>query len=355
MTREDHYPSVTGRLLRLFRRGRLGEIASVEVEPEYGYVVKIVYRNGAVRVTKGADVGLNSSAAYELANDKAYTKFFLERAGFSCPRGGAFLLPWWADDIRPRLVARGFDAMTDTRSLPEYVRTRLGFPVYLKPGDSARGLGVWLCHDEKAIARVLDEYARQRVKIALVEEVVTLPDYRLVVLDGRLVLAYSRTPLSVTGDGTASIEELTAALRSRLEAEGREIRWDLHHERVQARLLRDGWKPADVPRPGEMVTLLDISNLSAGGSVQDLSDRVAPRWRELAVEAAGSLGLAFCGVDLACADLTDPSGDYVIFEVNATPGFEHFVALGPAQEAVVDDLYATIFNTPPGGMERAGE
>lgn len=346
MAREYHYHSVTRRLLRLFRQGRLTEVKAVEVEPEYGHVAKITYRNGAVRITNGSDVGLNSSAAYEVANDKAYSKFFLEQAGFSCPRGRAFLLPWCAEYIRPRLVARGFYAVSDTRSLPDYVRTDLGFPVYLKPGHSARGLGVWLCHDEEQVARVLDEYARERVRLALVEEVVSLPDHRLVVLDGRLILAHTRKPLAIIGDGISTIEELMAELRSRLEASGREIRWDLHHEHVQARLHRDQRKITDVPRPGESVTLLDISNLSAGGSIDDLTGLVAPRWRDLAIEAAGCLGLNFCGVDLACADLKDPGGDYVIYELNANPTFDHYRATGPAQEAFVEDLYVTIFNNP---------
>jgi D-alanine-D-alanine ligase-like ATP-grasp enzyme len=347
MTREYHYPSVSRRLLRLFRQGRLTEVEAVEVEPEYGYIAKITYRNGAVRVTKAGDVGLNSSAASKVALDKAYTKFLLEQAGFSCPRGTAFLLPWWAEQIRPGLAARGFDTLTDTRLLPEYVRTHMGFPVYLKPGDSMRGLGIWLCHDEEQIAQVLDEYQRERVQLALVEEVVSFPDHRLVVLDGRVVLAYSRTPLAVTGDGIASIEELIADLRTSLEAGGREIRWDLHHDQIQARLRRHHRKITDVPRPGEIVPLLDISNLSAGGSVQDLTGLVAARWRELAIEAAGCLGLNFCGVDLACPDLRDSLGDYAIFELNAAPQLDHYGAIGPAQDAIVEDLYATIFNTAP--------
>ncbi|MEU5881405.1 hypothetical protein [Spirillospora sp. NPDC047279] len=349
MTREDHYPSVTRRLLKLYREGRLTEVASVEVEPEYGYIAKIRYRNGAIRITKGADVGLNSSTAYELANDKAYTKDFLERAGFSCPRGRAFLLPWWADQIRPRLAARGFDAMVDTRSLPEYVRAELGFPVYLKPGDSARGLGVWRCHDEEQIDRVLEEYARERIKIALVEEVVTHPDHRLVVLDGRLIFAYARMPLAVTGDGVATIEELMTGLQDRVAARGREIRWDLHRERVRLRLRQNNRKLTDVPLEGEIVTLLDISNLSAGGTAEDLTGVVAPRWRDLAIDAAAAMGLTFCGVDLACPDLKDPAGDYVLFELNASPGLDHFGATGPGQESVVEDLYVTIFNTPRQG------
>lgn len=351
MTREDHYHSVTRKLLKLFRQGRLTEVESVEVEPEYGHVVKIKYRNETIRVTRGGDVGLNSAAAYEVANDKAYTKYLLERAGFSCPRGRAFLMPWWVDQIRPRLAAQGFDAMTDTSTLLEYVHAELGLPVYLKPGDGARGLGVWHCHDEEQISRILDEYARERVKIAIVEEVVSLPDYRLVILDGRLIFAYSRTPLSVTGDGVTSIEDLLAKLQREFAEKGREIRWDLHHEHVRARLRQDKRKITDVPQPGEIVTLLDISNMSAGGSAEDLTAIVAPRWRNLAIEAAKCMGLSFCGVDLACSDLRDASGDYVIFEVNATPGLDHYGATGPEQEKIVEDLYAAVFNRPNGQLK----
>jgi glutathione synthase/RimK-type ligase-like ATP-grasp enzyme len=91
----------------------------------------------------------------------------------------------------------------------------------------------------------------------------------------------------------------------------------------------------------------DISNLSAGGTADDVTDRVARRWRELGRDVAESFGLAFCGVDLACADIASEDADHSILEVNATPGLDHYAAVGERQERLVRDLYALVLNAAP--------
>jgi hypothetical protein len=86
-----HYAYVTRMVLRLFREGALSNVASVEVEPEWGYTTRLRYRNGATRITYGNDIGLNAGAATELARDKAYTKLFFKNMGAHAPDGSAFL------------------------------------------------------------------------------------------------------------------------------------------------------------------------------------------------------------------------------------------------------------------------
>lgn len=194
-----HYPYVTRMVASLFAEGALTEVAAVEIEPEYGYVARLHYTNGTYRMTRGNNVGLNAGSSMEVVNDKAYTKFFLRRSGINCPDGEAFLLEWWATHLQPRLTSYGFGPMRTARDAPHYVDDKLGFPVYVKPADGSRGAGIWRATDTHDLVRVLEAFERERVKVAVVERAVDLPDYRLVVLDGMLISAYRRTRWGFAG------------------------------------------------------------------------------------------------------------------------------------------------------------
>lgn len=307
-------------LNELFQEGRLTEVASVEVEPEWGYKARVTYRSGVVRLTSGNDVGVNPGAAVAVAKDKAHSKHFLRASGFRVPDGREFLVPWWAE----RIGAEAPGPPTD-----------VGFPVYVKPVHGSMGFGVARCHDEDELRAAIAEVEASHAKVVMVEEAIDLPDYRLVVLHGEVVFAYLREPLAVIGDGRASIAELAAE-----RGEG---------ERVTRSLKRRGLALESVPASGETVLLHDVSNLAAGGTATDVSDRVHERWRQVAIDAAAALGLHFCGVDLAARDISTPDGGYAILEVNGTPGLGHYAAVGRAQDGLVRDLYARLLNTPPAG------
>jgi D-alanine-D-alanine ligase-like ATP-grasp enzyme len=325
----------------LFDRGDLPNVRAIDIEPRYGYATKISYRNGAVRMTRSSDIGVNPHAAAEISKDKAYTKYFLTRLGIDCPPGEALLMPWWAAKIRtPAHVNPSLDAAL--RRLQE-----LGlYPVYVKPVDGSKGLDIWRCETESDVLAVFDRYERDRIRVAVVERAIPLPDYRIVVFDGRLICAYRRNPLSVIGDGTSTIAHLLDRRMALLLREERDV---VPHEpsRVAARLTRLGLTPTSVPARGELVALSDISNLSAGGSGSDYSKHVGVRWTDLACHIARALGLRFCGVDIACADITDDAGSYSVLEVNAAPGLDHYAAIGSQQHGIVEDFYRRVLNTSP--------
>jgi glutathione synthase/RimK-type ligase-like ATP-grasp enzyme len=98
---------------------------------------------------------------------------------------------------------------------------------------------------------------------------------------------------------------------------------------------------------GQTVQIHDISNLSSGGTAIDVTVTVAERWVDLARSIAHDFGLRFCGVDLAVMDIEDDGGDYVVIEVNSTPGLDHYGSVGAEQEAIVCDLYARVLSSSP--------
>lgn len=253
-----------------------------------------------------------------------------------------FLLPWWAAQIKsvPEV------ALTIEQLLAR-VREEYLFPVYVKPVDGSQGQNVWRCRSDDDLLRALEVFEQERIRVALVERAVDLPDFRLTVLDGVLISAYRRIPLSVVGDGRSSIQSLLQSKRDDFAATGRKVSLREMDGRITSRLTAFGLGWTHVPMDGEVVPLLDLSNLSAGGTPIDLTAAVHSRWAELASRVAREFGLRLCGVDLACADLTDHRGIYSVLEVNASPGFEHYGSLGGEQVGIVRDMYCKVLNSEP--------
>jgi D-alanine-D-alanine ligase-like ATP-grasp enzyme len=343
----DYYPFVTRTVLRLMAEGRLPNITSIDVEPDYGHMTRIGYRNGSYRVTFGYNFGINLASSTELAKDKGYTKLVLGRMGIRCPKGEEFLLPWWYEQIGRPQQERGNTNVRTTASAASYIAEHLHYPVYIKPVDGSRGENIFLARSDAELAGVVERYNTERIRLAVIEEPISLPDYRVVCLDGKLICAYRRDPLHIIGDGAHTVAELLHQVQRTLKAAGREAHIGIEDERLRHNLAQRGVGLGDVPAAGEYIVLAAISNLSAGGSSEDVTGAIHQHWVDLAATIAKGFGLRLIGLDLACADITSPSADYCVFEVNSSPGFDHYAASGHAQMKRVEDLYVSVLNALP--------
>lgn len=344
---KENYAYVTRSLLRLFKEGRLTNVKDVIVEPDYGYVTMIEYTDGSHRVTYGNDLGLNPGSSEDLAKDKGHTKSMLRAMGIACPRGKDFLLPWWHERIKLSQEQRGKVDMSTIDQADAYITSDIGYPVYVKPVDGSKGGGVYRVEDEAELLGVFEEYEKNKTRVAVVEEAVDMPDYRVVILDGQLISAYQRIPLAVTGNGVDSTEVLINKLSVEYHLSGRDTVLDAHEPRVTKHLGKIGLNVNYVPGAGENVTLVPISNLSAGGTSLDVTAEIAPKWVELSVTIAEHFNLRLCGIDLACNDITSGSSEYSVLEVNAAPGLDHYASSGEEQRRIVDDLYTKVLNVSP--------
>lgn len=343
----DHYPYITRSLLELYDEGALPNVTAIVVEPEYGYVANITYDNGSHRMTSGNDLGLNGSAAGDVAKDKGHTKFFLRKWGVECPNGDEFLLPWWADTIYQNQIARGKINVRTIAHAQEYIEENHGYPVYVKPVDGSKGAGVYKVHSADELPGVFDSYTEKRVRVAMIEEPINMPDYRIVTLDGELISAYRRIPLAVTGDGKNNVLTLLEAVQQRFFDEGRDTRIDPHDPRILAQLRKQGIDFDHIPAAEAEIVLASISNLSAGGTSEDVTDMIAQRWVDLTAFVAKNFSLRLCGLDLACDDIADGNSSYSVIEVNAAPGLDHYASSGEEQSRKVRELYARVFNAYP--------
>jgi cyanophycin synthetase len=275
-----------------------------------------------------------SHIAVDIASNKAETKRLLHAASIPVARGGI---------------------CTDAEGLKDIIDD-IGFPIVTKPlnGNHGKGASINLNTMEDAVAGL--EFAQNYSNKVIVETFVKGFDFRVLVIDNKVVAAAQRVPAHVKGTGEHTIQQL-------IDTENLDPKRGYGHENVLTEITVDrdttdlldklGYTLDTVPAEGEIVYLKSTANLSTGGTSIDVTDLMHPENFFIAERIARVIGLDICGIDIMAENLTQPlreSGGVVI-EVNAAPGFR--MHLAPSEglprnvaSPVIDMLY------PPGKPSR---
>lgn len=275
-----------------------------------------------------------SNIAVDIACNKEETKRMLEMASIPVASGSICV---------------------DDEDLEETIK-KIGYPIVIKPldGNHGKGASINVVTWEDAKAGLI--HAKQYSRRVIVEKFITGFDFRVLVIDNKLVAAAKRVPAHILGDGKHTIQEL-------IDITNTDPRRGYGHENVLTEITVDrdtedlleklGYTLDTVANNGETVYLKSTANLSTGGTSVDVTDLMHPENIFLAERISRVIGLDVCGVDIMAENLTQPLKDNggVILEVNAAPGFR--MHLAPSEglprnvaSPVIDMLY------PPGKPSR---
>ena len=218
---------------------------------------------------------------------------------------------------------------------------KLGFPVIVKPNTKSQGSGVAKVYNKQEFMRAV---SRCKDSVFLVQEVVVGNDYRIVVLDNRVVSAYQRIPLHVVGDGKTSIQRLLEKKQKEFKRIGRDTTIPIDDIRITYTLKHLSFSRNSVPKKCECIQLLANANLSTGGDAKDVTKDIHPQWRKFAVQLTRDMGLRYCGVDLIVQGaLSEPPNSFVVIEINAAPGLDNYASIGKEQKNIVEEIYTKVF------------
>ncbi len=275
-----------------------------------------------------------SSIAVDIAGNKDETKRLLSDAAIPVAKG---LTASTLEDV--------YDAIK-----------RVGFPLVFKPldGNHGKGATINVKTEEEAIAAF--HYAKEYSRRIIVESFITGHDFRVLVIDHKMVAAALRVPAHVKGDGKSTIQQL-------IDKENEDPRRGYGHENVLTEITVDrdtldllekkAYTLETIAPKGEIVYLKSTANLSTGGTSIDVTDQVHPQNVFNCERISRIVGLDICGIDIMAQNLTEPLTENggVILEVNAAPGFRMHLAPSeglPRNVAapVIDMLY------PPGKSAR---
>lgn len=232
-------------------------------------------------------------------------------------------------------------AMVTDRRMAVAQAGRIGYPVVVKPSLTDFGIAVAVnLQSDDAVARAFD--AASRHGPVMVEQHVPGAHYRLLVMHGKFLSANRQDPAQVIGDGTSSVDRLTALAnsgrRDTLSGDLKKIVIDAEAIDV---LRRQGLTMESVPAAGRRVLLREHSNLSVGGSYRNVTSQVHPDNRRLAETAAAIVGLRIAGVDFIASDISrsylETGG--MICEINPRPGTVMGEPDGLVENAFLDGLF----------------
>jgi cyanophycin synthetase len=279
------------------------------------------------RRIQAAETDATSAIAESIAQDKDLTKMLLDAAGIPVPMG------------------RSADSADDAWAAAE----ELGVPVVIKPRDGSQGRGVAVNIVGEERVRSAYAAASQISTVVIVERYIPGRDFRMLVVGDVLVAAARRDPPQVTGDGTHTIRELVRQVNAdplRGDGHGTSLTKIKFDDIAQATLAGQGYTAESVPPPGAHIYLRNNANLSTGGSATDVTDEVHPELAASAVNAAKTIGLDICGVDVVAENVLMPLEEQQggIVEVNAAPGLRmhlhpSFGKGRPVAQAIVSTLF----------------
>jgi cyanophycin synthetase len=275
-----------------------------------------------------------SSIAVDIACNKEETKRMLDNASIPVASGSICV---------------------DEEDLEACIK-KIGYPIVLKPLDGNHGKGASINVTTWEDAKAGLEYAQKYSRRVIVEKFITGFDFRVLIIDNKLVAAAKRVPAHVVGNGTNTIQEL-------IDITNQDPRRGYGHENVLTEIDVDrdtldlleklSYTVDTVPKNGETVYLKSTANLSTGGTSVDVTDMMHPENVFLCERISRVIGLDICGVDIMAENLTQPLKENggCILEVNAAPGFR--MHLAPSEglprnvaSPVIDMLY------PPGKPSR---
>jgi cyanophycin synthetase len=248
---------------------------------------------------------LDSAIGSKLAQNKVSTANILRVAGLPSPVHGV--------------------VTTETDALA--IATKIGFPVVIKPTDMDRGEGVTVDVSDEAALKTAFAHAQglSKSKQVIMERQVSGVCHRLFIVNGELLYAVKRHPMSVIGDGKRTIKQL---VDDEVSKESLKPPWNRSEikpidERALQALQKHGLSPESVPDNGMMAPLRRIESTEWGGVDEEVTKGIHPENLRVAIEASRLFGLHVAGIDIISSDITKPwhENGAIINEVNFAPLF----------------------------------
>ena len=269
--------------------------------------------NGRISYCRDSDFEFENLIAAQICGDKLLTSNLLSQNGISVPESDSFSL-------------RDYSSAVD-------FFIRLPKPVVVKPrvgsfGGAGVTTGILSLSDfEKAFALAL-VYGRHVV----VERFATGQNYRILLLDDKVLSVVKRNPAHVIGDGVSTIRQMIEKNDAELPVTSDKV-FDYD---CKLYLRNNQVNLEDIPECEEIVFLKQVCNYHGWpNQIQEVTNDVHPDYKQLAIKINGVIRAKLCGIDIITTDISKPISevDYVINEVNIG------VALYIAKEPIASDKF----------------
>jgi glutathione synthase/RimK-type ligase-like ATP-grasp enzyme len=286
---------------------------NIAIEVRSGGWLLVMQRGSQRRVAFGYEVGLNSAAAHLIASDKAAAAETMKLARVPCIPHTLFLGPKLSAHV-PGSGSR--EAMRELLDQHPH-------GLVVKPNEGTSGEAVFRVTTKQQLELAVERIFAAYPSLAISPYVEIEDEVRVVLLDDRALIVYSKQRPSVIGDGRRSLRELALAMTP------------AERQSSVLQIIADDFGEADldaIPSAGQRHMLNWRHNLDSGAEPVLVNDGdIRDACVGLARDAAAAIGIRFGSIDVVRA-----GGAWQILEVNSGVKME---ALGRRHPELVHAAY----------------
>ncbi len=256
-------------------------------------------------IVQATKTSLDSYSTVLIMENKLVTKKILEKNNIKVPRGGYY--------------TNSQDAVDD---FYKYCGTK----TVVKPNSTNFGLGITILPKEFTLADYENalKFAFGEDDSILIEEFIEGKEYRIFVLDNKVVGILHRVPANVLGDGKHTIRALVEE-KNKDVLRGTGYKKPLQKinlgEAEETFLAGQDLNFDYIPKKNETIYLRENSNISTGGDSIDFTDDILDEYKQIAIDSAKAADATICGVDMMIKDIQELPNDtnHGIIEINFNP------------------------------------
>lgn len=194
--------------------------------------------------------------------------------------------------------------------------------IVIKPSQQLGGIGVTLLpQSKKQVINAFDNAYKvskgKGLNKVIGEEFVHGENYRLLILDKRVIAVVKRKSAFVIGNGKDDLDKLIKEKNK--QRKKNLLKPILIDNEVNQRLQNLKISLKYTPKENEEVVLRYNCNLTTGGTTEECFAQTHQYYKDIAVQAVQAIGAKFGGVDIITPDITKPT-KCVINEINYNPG-----------------------------------
>lgn len=301
---------------------------------KFGYSWELVddYAKNLVKVSDGSRSFFSSSSkigtyplnlkfSAQLVNDKAWSYKILDQKAYKIPRGDYFFLKKEYRELRG-----------DGRELEDAITfAKDKYPVFVKPNSSSLGTLAEVINDEDELRRHLEAIS-EISWIALVQEMISLPEYRIFAVDGEVEFVYERSASEIIGDGENSISEQVEKVNHQIKRERNKFTKDSIF--LKRQLDKYGLNFDSILKKGQKFKISPKGNISSGGEIRYYSELASEKTKEWIKQLMKDFSLRVCGIDVFVQNSIDEPDGFTVIEINHNPNLTGIYELGHKEKVM---------------------
>lgn len=221
------------------------------------------------------------------------------------------------------------------RGAAESLLSKLCYPIILKDAQGSQSLGIFPFVADVAEAIAVLERELPKYGSMVAQEMVFGREYRVLVLDEKVIGALEMIPPYAKGDGISTIRQI---IKEKQNTTRRRTEFDEGLDR----LLEEQKVELESVMPKDGIAYIKRGScLAEGGETSDVTDDVHASVERLCVEASKAVGKQLVGIDIMCTDISlDVSSQaFDILEINGKPDlYIHYEPTHGRTRNVAEDI-----------------